>query len=278
MRRHHDNSFIILACGTNLVGVAHKTDVPAKKIFCKKCYGTQTVEFMVEAHKCGKCGKMIQGKYLLINDQYMHPAHFRCTDCGKEFLGGDSYDFEGELYCKPHYEALILKKCGKCGKPVKGLGITALGKIWHNDHFLCTVCERPFGDKEFYAKDGLAYCVVHYIERYGNVCEGCSKPIQKDGQQFNGKFYHPQCFKCPQCNDLLKPKQFVQWEQKAICRKCYGALPEDLRKRVEKRIKEEEKAKKRRDAQEIQEKQELEEKLYGTHGKIAENKKDKGKK
>lgn len=133
-----------------------------------------------------------------------------------------------------------MKKCGKCGKPVKGLGITALGKIWHNDHFLCSVCERPFGDKQFYSKDGLAYCMVHYIERYGNVCEGCQKPIQagisshflslfypslkkallilKDGQEFNGKYYHPQCFKCPQCGDLLKPKQYVQWEQKSICR------------------------------------------------------------
>lgn len=44
---------------------------------------------------------MITGKYLLINDQYMHPAHFRCTECGCEFTGGDSHEFEGELYCKP---------------------------------------------------------------------------------------------------------------------------------------------------------------------------------
>jgi DNA-directed RNA polymerase subunit RPC12/RpoP len=44
---------------------------------------------------------MITGKYLLIGSQYMHPAHYRCTECGKEFVGGDSHEFEGELYCKP---------------------------------------------------------------------------------------------------------------------------------------------------------------------------------
>jgi len=266
---YHKEHFVCCSCGTNLVDKPHKINTELQKVFCTKCFGKDEIVVLPEAFKCGKCNKMIQGKFLLVGGKYMHPAHFRCTDCGKEFVGGDSYEFEGELYCKPHYEANILKKCGYCGKPVKGLGITALGKVWHNDHFLCSVCERPFGGDEFYAKDGLAYCAVDYIKLYGNVCESCQKPIQKNGQEFNGKFYHPECFRCPQCNDLLKPKQYVQWEQKSICRKCYGSLPEDLRKRVEKRLKEEEKAKKRRALIEQKEKEDLEQRLYGAHGKIS---------
>jgi len=54
--------------------------------------------------------------------------------------------------------------------------------------------------------------------------------------------------------DPQKTTQFTKWEGKQICKKCYAALPEVLRKTVEKRIKEEERAKERREQAEIQRK------------------------
>jgi len=41
----------------------------------------------------------------------------------------------------------------------------------------------------------------------------------------------------------LKEGEFTAWDAKPICKKCYQKLPEDLRKKVEKRLKEEKKAK-----------------------------------
>jgi len=42
---------------------------------------------------------------------------------------------------------------------------------------------------------------------------------------------------------LLKIGEFTSWDEKPICKKCYNDLPQDLRARVEKRLKQEKKAK-----------------------------------
>lgn len=64
-----------------------------------------------------------------------------------------------------------------------------------------------------------------------------------EGKKFLDKAYHDDHFFCSTCNSTLKDGQFTAWDSKPICKKCYGKLPEDLRKKVEKRLKEEKKAK-----------------------------------
>lgn len=54
----------------------------------------------VEAHICGQCNLPIVGNYLLINGKFIHPAHYRCEECGIEFKGGDCNEFEGDYYCR----------------------------------------------------------------------------------------------------------------------------------------------------------------------------------
>jgi hypothetical protein len=47
-----------------------------------------------------------------------------------------------------------LKKCAKCGKPIKGLALTAIEKNWHPDHFTCHICNELLKEK-FFAHEGI---------------------------------------------------------------------------------------------------------------------------
>jgi len=196
-----------------------------------------------ESHMCAMCNRPIIGPYLLIKGQFMHPRHFRCEECGCEFKGGDCHEFEGDYYCTPHYEILLLKKCARCGKPCKGRSVTAIGKVWHPDHFTCHICNAPFVESHYYENDGLPYCETHFVQLFGDNCAYCKEPIVNGGKKFLDKAYHPQHFLCNTCQKPLKDGQFTSWDSKPICKKCYGKLPSDLKKRVEEKITEEKRAK-----------------------------------
>ena len=34
--------------------------------------------------------------------------------------------------------------CGACRRPIEDRVVTALGKQWHVEHFVCGKCEKPF--------------------------------------------------------------------------------------------------------------------------------------
>jgi len=213
------------------------------RCYCSACSGPSTRVIRPESHMCGMCKRPIVGPYLLINGQFIHPAHYRCEECGKEFKGGDCHEFEGDYYCTPHYEILLLKKCARCGKPCKGRSVTALGKVWHPDHWSCHVCSTPFSESHFYENDGLPYCQQHYNQLFGDLCVTCKEPVLKDGIKFLEKAYHENHFCCEMCRDPLKSGHFMAWDGKPHCKNCYAKLPKNLREQAETRLKQEKKAK-----------------------------------
>jgi len=242
----HPEHFICVGCGTNLVSKRYKVNPSTKHIYCSTCMPEEKRTIRPEDHICAQCNKAIVGPYLLIKGQFMHPRHFRCQECGAEFKGGDCHEYEGDYYCKPHYDILLLKKCARCGKPCKGRSTTALGKVWHPDHFTCHICSVPFVESHYYENDGLPYCETHYVQLFGNNCAYCKEPIIKNVMKFLDKAYHPEHFFCSTCQKPLTNGKFTSWDQKAICVSCYKNLPKKLRKEVENRLKEEKKSKMRR--------------------------------
>jgi len=242
----HPEHFICVGCGTNLVGKRYKVHPQTKHIYCPACMPAEKKLIKPESHICAMCAKPIVGPYLLIKGQFIHPRHYRCHECGSEFKGGDCHEFEGDYYCTPHYEILLLKKCARCGKPVKGRSVTAVGKVWHPDHFTCHICSVPFVESHFYENDGLPYCETHYVQLFGNNCAFCKEPVLQNSVKFLDKAYHADHFFCSGCQKSLKNGQFTAWDAKPICKDCYNKLPTKLRKQVEKRMKEEKKAQMRR--------------------------------
>lgn len=67
--------------------------------------------------------------------------------------------------------------CDSCGRPIVGQVVTALGKIFHPEHFTCAKCNTELGNQSFFEREGLAYCEEDYHKLYSPRCNYCSKPI-----------------------------------------------------------------------------------------------------
>lgn len=75
--------------------------------------------------------------------------------------------------------------CGACRRPIEERVVTALGKHWHVEHFVCAKCEKPFMGNRHYERKGLAYCETHYHELFGNLCFICNTVIYGDGEYWD---------------------------------------------------------------------------------------------
>jgi len=62
----------------------------------------------------------------------------------------------------------------------RGPFITALGKIWCPEHFVCTneKCKRPLQDIGFVEEDNGLYCEYCFEQYLAPVCSKCSKKIK----------------------------------------------------------------------------------------------------
>lgn len=243
-RVYHPDHFYCSSCGTELRGKPYKEH--EGEPFCVACKAAKTTVIEPSMGICGKCKKPIIGEYITLHGQRMHPEHFRCEECNCEFKGGNCHEYEGHLYCYPDYLKLLKSICAHCRKPIVGRSVTALGRVWHPEHFLCFACKEPFGGSTFYEKDGHAYCEPHYLQNFGKVCHKCNKPIPDDGIVALGKHYHRDHFVCSGCDKPLG-KEIMDFESKPFCRKCYEKLPKDVRKRIEKKKDGEAKAQKLRE-------------------------------
>lgn len=67
--------------------------------------------------------------------------------------------------------------CEACGRAIVGQVVAALGKTWHPEHFTCVQCQQELGDKNFFEREGLAYCEEDYHKLFSPKCNYCNKPI-----------------------------------------------------------------------------------------------------
>lgn len=129
---------------------------------------------------CDQCKKPMTQPPLLFRGLKYHATHFHCCQClGK--LDHRAKEFGGELYCSLDYAKLMSKSCNACRMPIVGLTITAMGKIYHPEHFVCFKCELPFNGSPHFENEGKIYCEVHYKEVTGALCKYCCRGIRGKG-------------------------------------------------------------------------------------------------
>ncbi len=68
--------------------------------------------------------------------------------------------------------------CAGCGKSISGNILTAMGKKWHPDHFVCKQCGITLEHVAFFEKDGNPYCHLDYHELFSPRCGHCETPIE----------------------------------------------------------------------------------------------------
>jgi hypothetical protein len=92
-------------------------------------------------------------------------------------------------------------------------------------------------EEEGYAeKQGKAYHQECFRQRFGKKCTRCHDILKGKVIKALGFFYHPNCFCCFQCQNILT-KRFFQIQGKAVCKKCkQKALQKTKDKKIPEKI------------------------------------------
>lgn len=235
-RTWHPNCFQCEQCNIPLADLGFlKGGMNDDTALCHNCH-TMEKEASKNLHKCYKCRLYIGDgeEPLRIKDETYHSYHFNCHSCGIE-LKPDARQLNGEIYCLKCHDKLGIPICGACRRPIEQRVVTALGKHWHPDHFVCSRCEKPFLGKRHYEVKGQAFCEHDYYDLFGHRCNTCDRII-KDINVISAldKYYCVNHFCCYLCGSkLLADKtKFYDINSNPCCKNCYKKLPGTLRKRM----------------------------------------------
>ncbi|XP_034025602.1 paxillin [Thalassophryne amazonica] len=111
--------------------------------------------------------------------------------------------------------------CGACCKPIVGQVVTAMGRTWHPEHFVCTHCQEEIGTRNFFEREGQPYCEKDYHHLFSPRCYYCNGPILDKVVTALDRTWHPEHFFCAQCGSFFGPEGFHEKDGKAYCRKDY---------------------------------------------------------
>ncbi|TPX63990.1 hypothetical protein SpCBS45565_g06187 [Spizellomyces sp. 'palustris'] len=242
----HPEHFTCEVCGKPLAGTTFvkKNNKP----HCKSCMEKiKTRERTQDV--CDRCKKpfheQLNEYVLVLNNKRYHAHHFNCALC-KQALGADCKEYEGKLYCAADLERMTMRVCQACRRPIQGRSITAMGKQYHPEHFVCSKCENPFGSSVYWEYKGKPYCEAHYHEQLGDVCGLCYEPVVGRTITAMQRKWCEQHFVCMGCHTSFASQDskmaFVEWNLKPYCKKCYEELPAEVRRKVGKYYDKEKKA------------------------------------
>ncbi|XP_047461546.1 LIM domain-containing protein 1 isoform X2 [Mugil cephalus] len=116
---------------------------------------------------------------------------------------------------EPSYSTtLYFGSCTRCSKAVHGgagRGCRAMGCLYHNTCFTCSVCDKNLSGKTFYILSGLIYCEEDFLRV-------SSLRVFLQVLQARGKPYHPSCFRCVVCRRSLEGQPFaVDSDSRVYC-------------------------------------------------------------
>ncbi|CAG5115353.1 unnamed protein product [Candidula unifasciata] len=100
--------------------------------------------------------------------------------------------------------------CVGCHLPIRGPFVTALGKCWCPDHFVCANprCGIKLQDTGFVEEGGFLYCEQDYAIHFAPHCDRCGQPVVGECVNAAQKSFHPGCFLCTQCRQPISGTKF----------------------------------------------------------------------
>ncbi|XP_071609518.1 actin-binding LIM protein 2 isoform X6 [Heliangelus exortis] len=183
---------------------------------------------------CNTCGNPCKGEVLRVQNKYFHIKCFVCKACGCDLAQGGFFVRQGDYICTLDYQRLYGTRCFSCDQFIEGEVVSALGKTYHPDCFVCAVCRLPFpaGDRvTFNGKECICQkCSLPPSSSTGSFplqnprnCGGCGSEI-KNGQSLVAldKHWHLGCFKCNTCGKLLNA-EYISKDGIPYCEMDYHA-------------------------------------------------------
>ncbi|XP_052460480.1 leupaxin [Carassius gibelio] len=141
------------------------------------------------------------------------------VDAIDDLLGSLSTDME-----KMGVHTAAKGHCASCGKCIAGKMITALGQVWHPEHFVCTACREELSTCGFFERDGKPYCEKDYQNLFSPRCAYCKGPIILNILTAMDQTWHPEHFFCSHCGDLFGPDGFLERDGKPYCSRDFYRL------------------------------------------------------
>ncbi|CAG4937275.1 unnamed protein product [Colias eurytheme] len=116
--------------------------------------------------------------------------------------------------------------CASCNGNIRGPFITALGRIWCPEHFICVnaTCRRPLQDIGFVEENGQLYCEFCFEQYIAPSCDKCHAKIKGDCLNAIGKHFHPECFSCVYCGKLFGNNPFFLEDGLPYCEADWNEL------------------------------------------------------
>ncbi|XP_072940275.1 PDZ and LIM domain protein 5 isoform X4 [Epargyreus clarus] len=116
--------------------------------------------------------------------------------------------------------------CGSCNGNIRGPFITALGRIWCPEHFICVnaTCRRQLQDIGFVEENGQLYCEFCFEQYIAPACDKCHAKIKGDCLNAIGKHFHPECFSCVYCGKLFGNNPFFLEDGLPYCEADWNEL------------------------------------------------------
>lgn len=168
---------------------------------------------------CAYCKGPIHDVVVNALGQTYHEHHFLCAECANPIKGGTFKLHNKQPFCIEDYDKLFAKRCAACQGIIKDFVLTANGKSYHKNCFVCTNCKTSL-NKGFYEKHDNPYCQDCAVSLFSNRCKFCNLPIQGLALNVMGGKFHPSCFRCHKCEEPIKGDTFKLENGQPVCVGC----------------------------------------------------------
>jgi paxillin len=128
--------------------------------YCRECYMNNFVP------KCLGCKQIIVDTYIQALGGHYHKNCFVCQECSQPFLTGSFYEHDHQPLCELHYHQRRGSLCSSCQKPIGGRCITAMGRKYHIEHFICSYCTRQLQNGTFKEYQNKPYCHPCFVKLF----------------------------------------------------------------------------------------------------------------
>ncbi|XP_017777654.1 PREDICTED: transforming growth factor beta-1-induced transcript 1 protein-like [Nicrophorus vespilloides] len=170
--------------------------------------------------ECDTCKLPIVGKSINALGKTYHPDHFVCGKCNKPITESPFHQRDGKPLCDADFTESC-PKCAACNKPITDKIVTAMDKQWHENHFVCALCNGALLGQEFHQKEGKPICQICYRGKVADKCNGCGEPIETCATIALNAKWHPDCFKCKTCGKAISTTKFkVDSKGFPMCESC----------------------------------------------------------
>lgn len=115
--------------------------------------------------------------------------------------------------------------CEACNQPIRGPFASAMGRVWHPEHFTCSNCTKALQNTTFVYEEDKIFCEDCYQNQFAQTCYSCHQPILGPCISAVGRHWHQEHFSCSRCSaDLSKGEGFNMDNNLLFCSECFSSL------------------------------------------------------